>query len=1594
MLFSSRRFQTRYAGRARCLGAAVVLGVLLGGVTVSPALADGGPPWWVAVTLGAENQSMGLGQVEYPPDGLTAPDTIGGQACRKLLANGSGSKYLYLEVDDAYYHGAGPGVTVAVHYYSANNVTFWIEYDAADGDSYKVSTTRNTGSSGVWKKALFWLPDPAFTGGQNAGADLRIATHDENSDFYIAGIALARPLGPYVAGDDDADFTGETFSANDKLVTTTYFYWYDAYSHRHLVNGDGSDALTDHPALEPNTLSCAYLDDPNGPQVSADESWEAIEWHKRQMLDMTDAELDIAMPVYWGGTDELLWSSEGVGRMVQALDELTAEGHNPPKIGMFYDTTTLQQADDIFNIRNEKADLTTADGRNFFIKQIIDFFSLVPPKYWARIDGKPVIFLYSANYAAAYDQSAFTELDARFAAAFGGLTPYVVRETSWSGVTTDSEYRWGAALAGPQVYDTAAVGPGFDNSAVPGGGLYRDRSGGATYTADWATILATYTGNLVHVETWSEFHEATEIAASQEYGRQYIDLTQQYAAMFKGTWGGTDNAIVIDNTIPSQMYAGDTEIVSVTVKNTGTSTWSEADTFRLGAVDDSDPFYSGNRVQLPAGVTVAPGETYTFEFTMTAPATAGDYTTDWQMVHDAAGWFGEMHRETVSVSSGMPECNPPVDDQLVVNPEFAGGGGSRSGSVTGTVPAGWRAVAGGAAGGDVTLEPLAADELYPGSPPVNAVYWHAWADPNGGGSGGTSSGDAAIDLDDDALRLAIPAENRVYQVLVDARDGSAYGGTDQFGWGLQFADTSYNRGASDDPGAVFETFGIDAMSDTGGTLSVRLDTGNEMLRSVQLDNVRVRDVTDINRMVNGDFEYSDTRPVDWRFTAVAGADGSATISHDAYSGNNAVLLESTAAGGDLLLDVEPWRIPVLPEESIYVRFRAKKVSGGSGAHLRISCAHWDANQQYMYIEPTVMTQPDTSDWGTYFLSFTTTADTASINVAFRICDDSYVNTVGAYLIDDVTVVNAGFAPPLEGNILHDGDFEDIPGDGWGTEGGYPWFDLYDTISIPFWRVFAVSGAYGGVYGRSAAASSGVLGVELFRTATGQGGDGALDKDDPATRELIPAAERIYLALADAKDGGIHGGTPLVNIGIQFPGAGRGFGFDPGAQFETFGVVARSNTGGTASVRFDLGGDFDRSVYLDNARLYDVTWDTNRMVNGDFENSDIQPLNWRFATAGGAAGSATISHDAYSGNNAVLLERTNSDGDLVLDLDGGGMRLPTIGGETYRVSFAAKKVSGSADARLNLTIAQFDDSEAFVDNVFGADYDPGTGAYTTYVSSDLVAQRGYLGVAFRVLDPNGVPVPGAYLIDDVQLVADAPPPPGGGGENLLAQGDFEDTADGTTVTGHDFIDTSTIDGWRCFAVNGASASFTVTSAAASSGSVGVEYVREEDYSAPGDRVFDDDGERFELRPGLWYHAEFYVKSGNADNSDQEYSFSFPLFGCDYTGNEPGSYTGVATSTWQKVTTPLFQVADEYNGHIAWRVSGDDGAIIVAMPSVIASASSCPGDLDGDGQINLSDLAILLAHYGQTGTYADGDLNCDGVVDLSDLAILLASYGTPC
>jgi hypothetical protein len=79
----------------------------------------------------------------------------------------------------------------------------------------------------------------------------------------------------------------------------------------------------------------------------------------------------------------------------------------------------------------------------------------------------------------------------------------------------------------------------------------------------------------------------------------------------------------------------------------------------------------------------------------------------------------------------------------------------------------------------------------------------------------------------------------------------------------------------------------------------------------------------------------------------------------------------------------------------------------------------------------------------------------------------------------------------------------------------------------------------------------------------------------------------------------------------------------------------------------------------------------------------------------------------------------------------------------------------------------------------------------------------------------------------------------------------------------------------------------------------------------------------------------------------------------------------------------------DGYRLWVMNYDGNGDVI-------NGDACLGDLDGDGRVGLSDLAILLSNYGAGSgvTYADGDLDRDGGVDLNDLGVLLSAYGDVC
>ena len=100
-------------------------------------------------------------------------------------------------------------------------------------------------------------------------------------------------------------------------------------------------------------------------------------------------------------------------------------------------------------------------------------------------------------------------------------------------------------------------------------------------------------------------------------------------------------ASFVSQSLPQTMSVGVTYPVSITMQNTGSSTWMSGGSypFRLGTQNPQDNLVWGvNRRDVPA--PVPPGSQVTFNFNITAPSAVGYYHFQWRMLQESVEWFG------------------------------------------------------------------------------------------------------------------------------------------------------------------------------------------------------------------------------------------------------------------------------------------------------------------------------------------------------------------------------------------------------------------------------------------------------------------------------------------------------------------------------------------------------------------------------------------------------------------------------------------------------------------------------------------------------------------------------------------------------------------------------------------------------------------------------------------------------------------------------------------------------------------------------------------------------------------------------------------
>jgi YD repeat-containing protein len=175
-----------------------------------------------------------------------------------------------------------------------------------------------------------------------------------------------------------------------------------------------------------------------------------------------------------------------------------------------------------------------------------------------------------------------------------------------------------------------------------------------SYTVNWTSVATATSYRLeesANGGAWTQVQDAAAI--SKAFSAKSMTLPYGYrvrACNLAGCGAYSAAATVqqiiygaqyISQSIPTTMTRGQTYSVTVQMKNTGNASWTAGKAYSLGSQNPGDNTTWGmNRVAVPG--TVAPGQTATFVFNVTAPGSVNPINFQWRMVRDGYTWFGDI----------------------------------------------------------------------------------------------------------------------------------------------------------------------------------------------------------------------------------------------------------------------------------------------------------------------------------------------------------------------------------------------------------------------------------------------------------------------------------------------------------------------------------------------------------------------------------------------------------------------------------------------------------------------------------------------------------------------------------------------------------------------------------------------------------------------------------------------------------------------------------------------------------------------------------------------------------------------------------------
>ena len=356
-----------------------------------------------------------------------------------------------------------------------------------------------------------------------------------------------------------------------------------------------------------------------------------------------------------------VWNSDGS----TALADQPVNGTGP-WFSEFRPQWHVQQLSDLRRAGVDTAllDVTSSDGKT--IRAINAVVEALKELKQQHID-YPLLGLYVTSKNVSIDRI-WSHIPKEFRSTITGqpqVMPGLVVISSDASINVPSQLADGSPVAN--------LHPGTGVSIVSPGGIDRDgvtsRDDTKTYQSAWSTADAS-SNSEVMINSWNDYTNASEIAASRQYGEEYADATRIATIAFNGSkeW----HAKYLATSVPTVIYTKSLYAVPVRIENAGALPWRADEGYSLCTrwykngrlFDDSSP-------RVPIGIDILPGQSATVTVGITAlngfneALEPGNYTLVLDMVQGDDRWFSyasDVPLQTDVTVTNLPgvSVSPPI----------------------------------------------------------------------------------------------------------------------------------------------------------------------------------------------------------------------------------------------------------------------------------------------------------------------------------------------------------------------------------------------------------------------------------------------------------------------------------------------------------------------------------------------------------------------------------------------------------------------------------------------------------------------------------------------------------------------------------------------------------------------------------------------------------------------------------------------------------------------------------------------------------------------------------------------------------------------